>query len=548
MATFESRVEGLTGLSIDGSSSPTQDELSLFLRDGVRDVQNRTLLLRPQEAYKFQKVSAIQDANDTLSVHGDVISVLREAEADGSSDGSTAWRVCREIPAALQSRAVDVNSLHYASKFNPVWMRNDRNKINVYPAPDGTNDGFKVYSVNATPAYDEGTDALLLYSDDVIKYFPQSLDYLVVIFAGIRSLQNAISTRNTSLSELTDIPSIALDVSNETLPNFTTPASFVMPSIPSDVELDFTSITSPSSFVEQDFAAPTLPTISAMTLPDAPSVPDIVNNSVVLPSGVPTFKAPSTAPNYADADNWINVEEDNEMLVSRMQVINANLTQYNADIQKAVQEMNKENIEYQAKLQKAMQDAQLSQADDGQKIQKFSAEVSIYTAQVTKEVQRYQNEEIATKFNEWTQTYQSRLAEFNNKVQQETTRTSSSLSIFNAEVGKVLQEYGAETGYDISRFQQEVQAQVQRYQNDLTTNSADFDKNLSKFTADFQKVNSDNSSKITKYGSDIQNYSAKISKIKTDYDFMTQRLIKLQQDYDAAFAIMQPRQKQQQGG
>ena len=30
---FEAQVEGQTGLSIDGSSSPTQDELSQFLKD-----------------------------------------------------------------------------------------------------------------------------------------------------------------------------------------------------------------------------------------------------------------------------------------------------------------------------------------------------------------------------------------------------------------------------------------------------------------------------------------------------------------------------------
>ena len=37
MATFEAQVEGQTGLSIDGSSSPTQDELTQFLKE----VQNK---------------------------------------------------------------------------------------------------------------------------------------------------------------------------------------------------------------------------------------------------------------------------------------------------------------------------------------------------------------------------------------------------------------------------------------------------------------------------------------------------------------------------
>ena len=39
MATFEAQVEGQTGLSIDGSSSPTQTELTQFLSDGAVEVK-----------------------------------------------------------------------------------------------------------------------------------------------------------------------------------------------------------------------------------------------------------------------------------------------------------------------------------------------------------------------------------------------------------------------------------------------------------------------------------------------------------------------------
>ena len=40
MATFEAQVEGLTSLSIDGSSAPTQTELTQFLTDGAKEVLN----------------------------------------------------------------------------------------------------------------------------------------------------------------------------------------------------------------------------------------------------------------------------------------------------------------------------------------------------------------------------------------------------------------------------------------------------------------------------------------------------------------------------
>ena len=38
MATFEAQVEALTSLSIDGSSSPTQTELTQFLTDGAKEI------------------------------------------------------------------------------------------------------------------------------------------------------------------------------------------------------------------------------------------------------------------------------------------------------------------------------------------------------------------------------------------------------------------------------------------------------------------------------------------------------------------------------
>ena len=40
MATFEAQVEALTSLSIDGSSAPTQTELTQFLTDGASEVIN----------------------------------------------------------------------------------------------------------------------------------------------------------------------------------------------------------------------------------------------------------------------------------------------------------------------------------------------------------------------------------------------------------------------------------------------------------------------------------------------------------------------------
>ena len=190
MATFHIQVEGLTGLDIDGSSSPTEDELTQFLKDGVIDVTNKISVTNPAEMFKFQK-STTSDSQGLEIGRSQIISVLREAGADGSSDGSTAWRECRQVPASLQSRVVDIDSLEYASKFNPVYVM-DNGVINVYPTPSANN-GVKIYHVNITPV--NGSGSSLTHAHDDILYFPVDKIYLVVVYASIKALENAMSAK-----------------------------------------------------------------------------------------------------------------------------------------------------------------------------------------------------------------------------------------------------------------------------------------------------------------------------------------------------------------
>lgn len=212
MATFETQVEGLTGIAIDGSSSPTQDELTEYLKDGVNDVTNRIITLKPQDASLFTRKSA----SDTQGVgvgRSQIISVLREANADGSTDGSTAWRSCRQVPIDLQSRVVDSDSLHFASIYNPVYVLDDTGIVNVYPTPS-SNNGIEVYYINNTPV--NGSGSSLVYSHDDIKYFPSNKIYLVMIYASIKSLENAMSAKSLpgvsgDATELTSVSPLASD-------------------------------------------------------------------------------------------------------------------------------------------------------------------------------------------------------------------------------------------------------------------------------------------------------------------------------------------------
>tara|TARA_Y100000593_G_scaffold93087_1_gene186712 strand:- start:1443 stop:2156 length:714 start_codon:yes stop_codon:yes gene_type:complete len=182
MATFIEQVKALTSIDIDGSSTPTQNELSQFLKDGVMDVTSKHLAIRPQDAHMFTRVTAETTSNDSLSVNGSkIVSVVREAGTDND------WRECREIPIGLQSNVTDSDSLHYASKYNPAYMVADTNKISVFPAPGSDPNSFKVYYVNKDAV--NGSGSSLVYSHDDILYFPISKVYLVVTYAAIKSLE-----------------------------------------------------------------------------------------------------------------------------------------------------------------------------------------------------------------------------------------------------------------------------------------------------------------------------------------------------------------------
>ena len=322
MATFEAQVNGITNLGIDGTSTdPGQTELTQFLRDGVIDVTSKIVALRPQDIENFQRESSISDSQGVNVGGAKIISVIREAGADGSSDGSTAWEVCRKIPASMQSKVVNVDSLHYASQYHPVYTMNGDKAINVYPTPS-SNNGFKIFYVNEEPR-DITNNAALTYAHSNIKYFPNDKVYLVVIYAAIQSLMAKMASLNSALP------------SDITLP--------VLPVTPSLVSVVFTSVDSSLDTIKPTF---TTATISA---------------AGVYTGDAPTFIPPvMSVPDFGDTNTWITTEEDPEMLASRVQEIQAKIGEYSARMAEAQAKFNKENIAYQSAIQESTQELQVA--------------------------------------------------------------------------------------------------------------------------------------------------------------------------------------------
>ena len=186
---FIDQVQDLTSLTASDT-----DELSQFLKDGVIDVTNRWLAIKPQDVTLFGRETSISDSQGVSVGGAKIISVMREAGADGSSDGSTAWEPCRRVPTHMQSRVVDPDSLSFASKYNPVYIIDNNGALNVYPTPDNNNDGFTVFYVNNAPEETDGS--ALDHASTGIKYFPSDKVYLVILYASIKSLEAAASAKS----------------------------------------------------------------------------------------------------------------------------------------------------------------------------------------------------------------------------------------------------------------------------------------------------------------------------------------------------------------
>ena len=226
MADFETQVEGLTGLTV--GTSPTTAELTQFLNDGVIEVTNRWLLVKPSDASKFLRRSGETTSQGYDPGGATIVSVIRESGTDND------WRECRQVSPGNQSRVTDIYSLEYASKFNPVFTIEDDGKIYVYPAPGADPNAYKVYFVNSSPI--DGAGNPLTQADDSIGSFPNDKVYLVVLYAGIKSLQNALSAKTSEFPSDLALP--VLETTTLSLPTFTAPDVFVMPPAPAGVDVE----------------------------------------------------------------------------------------------------------------------------------------------------------------------------------------------------------------------------------------------------------------------------------------------------------------------
>jgi len=158
------------------------------LRDGVIDVTNKWLSVRPQDADDFVIESTESSSQGGLSTDGGkILHVMRES---GTNDD---WRECRKIPIGLKDRVTDTTSLHYASAYNPAYILSQYGAVLVFPEPSGSSGQYRIYYVNKTPV-DNVDGSALAHGDSTIRYFPDDKVYLVVIYAAIKAIEAKLSS------------------------------------------------------------------------------------------------------------------------------------------------------------------------------------------------------------------------------------------------------------------------------------------------------------------------------------------------------------------
>lgn len=387
MATFEAQVEGLTSLAIDGSSAPTQSELTQFLTDGAAEVINsmpRRLKFLCATEDTFTSTAVGSEAKALTS--GQVLSVTR---SDGTID-----QPCREIPAALRGRVSDGDDMNAATTSDPVYYIYNGN-INALPA-------------SGSCKYLEVNNPSVLYTASDIDNFPNEYEYLVPLYAAVKALTNKINSLgktdlNTSSISVPSAPSIDTisysDASNSDAASTAVGAITVATVSKADISGDVPAYTKPQSSV--DFTS-LVPSGS-----DSEGFDDFVSNEDIEMASISLQKQQELLRAYQiDIQNELN--EFNKENARYQANVQAELAKHNSDLQKALRQAQLDAADAQQEaaqatdvdkfnksqdqalaLQNAAQTLQAAIQNNDDKIQKFSAEINKYSAQINDAVQEF---------------------------------------------------------------------------------------------------------------------------------------------------------------
>ncbi len=276
MATFAAQIEALSGSISDVA------EVNVWLEDGAKSVIHKIIRLDPSQIKRFTDSVGMATGTGGLSLDGyiHIDKVYHKVNA------------CTQIDADLRFKAADPDSFYVATDVHPVYYIHD-NILYVLPSP-GTMD--TAASVIATKT--------VATTDEAIADFPDELEPLVVLFASARNVQSKLVDSTLPSDPIEVVAPLIGDFSDvaESFPTYGVVPGVVLPTAPSDANVDFSDVgATPTFSVPIAAVLPVLDlgddiSISAFsqsaTAPTAPSgtVPDVVVADLIT---APSFITPT---------------------------------------------------------------------------------------------------------------------------------------------------------------------------------------------------------------------------------------------------------------
>ena len=164
MATLSAQIQALAGTNV------TESELDQFCEDGVRELVN----IFPQN-FKEMCYGKNTFTSAAVGSESETIATQHIGSVYAGTSGNEVR--CRQINPKDKYLANDPESIHFATKSDPVYYI-EGSKINILPASSSG-----IYYAIADPSIDASADS-------VISSFPNEAEYLVVLYAAIKTLES----------------------------------------------------------------------------------------------------------------------------------------------------------------------------------------------------------------------------------------------------------------------------------------------------------------------------------------------------------------------
>ena len=307
MATFSAQVVDLVGAFSDETA------LDSFITEGANEVINampRSVMERVAEE------TTVVDGTTPSEGHK-ILHVLRN---DGTID-----QPCRLVLARDRGRIQDSSDMHFATTSDPAYYIQD-GKINIFPNGNGLMVSMPTYSQVGS-----GGNRIDASSAESITYFPDEYEYLVILYAAIKALQQNMASKSSSL-----------------------PGDIALPAIPTLLGITTVSYTDATN---ED------------ALVDLITVPAKIDVS----ANAPNFTKPSVSTSIGQATTALQ-NEDIELMGSAVQKIQSELATVNAHFANEQAEFNKESSIYQMEFQEEV--TRVNQELQAE-IEKFRARLSV---------------------------------------------------------------------------------------------------------------------------------------------------------------------------